>query len=65
MAKIIEKSAGFDLLITGMPKEEKFINSILGTWKDALFEKAACSVLELSTPRTNAWDAILPNVLKE
>ncbi|MEM6804123.1 MAG: APC family permease [Bacteroidota bacterium] len=65
LAKIIEKSAAFDLLITGMPKEEKFINSLLGTWKDALFEKAACSVLELSTPRTNAWDAILPNVLKE
>lgn len=65
LAKIIEKSAGFDLLITGMPKEEKFINSLLGTWKDALFEKAACSVLELSTPRTNAWDAIIPNVLKE
>jgi len=51
LEKIIEMSAGYDLLVTGMPKEEPKINVILGTWKDALFEKAACSVLELAKPK--------------
>ncbi|MEM7370443.1 MAG: universal stress protein [Bacteroidota bacterium] len=49
---IMEVSAGYDLLVMGMPKEVPFFQMILGSRKDDLFEKVACSVLELATPKS-------------
>ncbi len=49
---ITDASAGFDLLITGSPKEESFFNILLGTSKDKLSDLSACSVLRLTKPHS-------------
>jgi len=49
---ITDASAGFDLLITGSPKEESLFNILLGTSKDRLSDLAACSVLRLTKPHS-------------
>ena len=52
ISAITDASAAYDLLVTGAPHERNFINVILGTGKDQLTENAACSVLRLTTPRS-------------
>jgi len=45
-------TAGYDLLVTGSPRQASFVSAIRGTEKDRLVNQAACSVLSLKTPRT-------------
>ena len=47
---MIDVSGGYDLLITGSPREGNFVNVILGTGKDKLTERAVCSVLRIRKP---------------
>jgi basic amino acid/polyamine antiporter, APA family len=42
---------GYDLLVMGAPTERSFLGMIIGTPKDRLTQKSACSVLWLKTPR--------------
>lgn len=48
---LVEASAGFDLLVMGAPSERSFLGFMLGTPKDRLTRRAACSVLWIRTPR--------------
>lgn len=51
--EIIKVTVGFDLLVTGAPREENLFQVILGTGRDQLTEQSACSVLRLTTPRSD------------
>lgn len=45
---IADQSAAFDLLIIGTSNKENWLNVLLGTNKDVIVDKAACSVLRLT-----------------
>jgi nucleotide-binding universal stress UspA family protein len=45
---ITEQSAAYDLLIIGTSKRDNWINVLRLSSKDAIAEKAACSVLRLT-----------------
>ncbi|MEM9836333.1 MAG: amino acid permease [Bacteroidota bacterium] len=45
---IAEQSAGYDLLIIGTARQENRLSMLLGTTKDIIADKAACSVLRLT-----------------
>lgn len=52
-AAILEITPGYDLLITGAPKETGFIRGVFGLSRDKITAGAACSVLRLSRPKVS------------
>ena len=55
---LVSASAGFDMLVTGAPPEMSIWSKMVGTSKDALMQRATCSVLRLQTPHGQAHSAM-------
>ena len=55
---IAEVSASFDLLVTGAARPGNAWSAAIGSGRDRIKEKAACSVLSLMTPRVQTHESM-------